>query len=165
MDLIFNCPKCQQQLEVDAAGAGQEIDCPNCGESIKIPEPGSLGTGGEVKLAAQPINAMAASAAAKVERHLKVPLRDKPSEKLITKASVPLEVAAKESDRQMRVKCIRRMECVESGHDKFDDVVSAFLGKVGEQNVVSVKTITYNYVDVGSQKVLGDYGVLIVYKG
>jgi len=51
MDVIFNCPKCQQQLEVDAGGAAQEIDCPACGETITIPEPDSPTGSGEVRLA------------------------------------------------------------------------------------------------------------------
>lgn len=167
MDLVFNCPKCQQELEVDASGAGEEIECPSCGETIKIPQPGggTAGGAGDVPVGSGPINAIAASAAAKIERHLKVPLRDKPSEKLIAKAPVPLEVAAKESDRQMRVKCIRHVDCVEVGHDKFDEVVSGFLGKIGEQNLVSITTITYSIVDIASQKQLTDYGVMIVYKG
>ena len=112
-----------------------------------------------------PINAIAASAAAKVEMHLKVPVRAaKSGEMLIAKALPPLEVAAKESDRVMRVKCIRHVDCVEVGHDKFDEVVTQFLGKIGEQNIVSITTISYSIVDISSQKLLTDYGVMIVYK-
>src|ERR1700677_3411783 len=101
MDLVFNCPKCQQELEVDASGAGEEIACPSCGSRIQIPKPDSPAGSGDAKLTPQAINAMAASAAAKTVKHLKVPVRDKPSEHLIAKAAVPLEVAAKESDRQL----------------------------------------------------------------
>ncbi|HOW79905.1 MAG TPA: hypothetical protein PK406_10715, partial [Verrucomicrobiota bacterium] len=39
MDVIFNCPKCEQELAVDSAGAGTEIPCPSCGEPLVIPEP------------------------------------------------------------------------------------------------------------------------------
>jgi DNA-directed RNA polymerase subunit RPC12/RpoP len=169
MDLVFNCPKCQQELEVDAAGAGEEITCPSCGSKITIPTPsaaqGAAEGGGETRWGAQPINAIAASAAAKIERHLKVPVHDKPQANLISKTSVPLEVAAKETDRVMKVKCIRHVDCVEVGHDRFDEVVSSFLGKVGEQNLVSITPINYSHIDIGSQKLLNDYGVLIIYKG
>jgi|SRR5277367_486524 len=167
MDLVFNCPKCQQELEVDASGAGEEISCPSCSAKIRIPEPGNRPAGAteEARLEAQPINAIAASAAAKVERHLKVPVHDKPVEKLIGKAPVPIEVAAKQSDRQIRIKCIRHIDCVEVGHDKFDDVVSKALGQIGEQNIVSINTINYSHIDIASQKLLSDYGILIVYKG
>src|ERR1022692_2399217 len=39
MDVIFNCPKCEQELAVDSTGAGTEIECPSCGETIVIPAP------------------------------------------------------------------------------------------------------------------------------
>jgi ribosomal protein S27E len=174
MDLIFNCPKCEQELAVDSSGAGEEIDCPNCGEAILIPEPGSpevkTSTGpvpvvpvdGETE--SQVVNAIASSAAAKVKKHLKVPVTSKPPEKLIAKALVPLEVAAKESDRKMRVKTIRHIDCVEVGHDRFDEVVTEFLSKIGETNIISINTVNYSYLELGSQKQLTDYGLVIVFK-
>src|ERR1700761_4267203 len=99
MDVIFNCPKCGQELAVDSTGIGEEISCPSCSEKITIPEdaqpappdaeaattPNAPATGD----AAAPrwgtggTNAIAASAAAREPKHLKVPVRDKPSEKLI----------------------------------------------------------------------------------
>jgi len=170
MDLIFNCPKCNQELEVDSSGAGQEIDCPSCGEHIRIPA--QDGARAPVSVAEPapasggPVNAIAASAAAQVERHLKVPVHATPkNELLIAKALPPLEVAAKESDRRLRVKCIRHVDCVEVGHDKFDEVVTNFLEKIGETNLISLTTISYSHIDISSQKLLTDYGVMIVYKG
>lgn len=167
MDLIFNCPKCGQELEVDASGAGQEIDCPSCEAKIEIPAPNAPGVkvqeGGQP---AGPVNAISASAAAKIERHLKVPVHAKPTaESLIAKPPPPLDVAAKQSDRVMRVKCIRHVDCVEVGHDRFDEVVTQFLGKIGETNLVSITTISYSIVDISTQKPLTDFGVMIVYKG
>ena len=179
MDIIFNCPNCEQELEVDAAGAGSEIDCPSCGESITIPYPGAKGTrtsgedesqhglptfAGPPSETLNPANPIASSAAAKVERHLKVPVR-KTSESLIAKPLAPLEVAAKTSDKKMRVKTIRHTDCIEVGHDKFDEFVTNFLQKVGETNVVSITPLMYTHVDIGSQKILTDYAVMVVYKG
>jgi DNA-directed RNA polymerase subunit RPC12/RpoP len=177
MDLIFNCPKCNQELEVDDSGAGEEIDCPSCGERIRIPSQSSAAAtatvpkavGGTAAAVAPPqpaVNAIAASAAAKVERHLKVPVHARHiEENLIAKPLPPLEVAAKETDRRLRVKCIRHVDCVEVGHDKFDEVVTNFLEKIGELNLVSITTISYSHIDISSQKLLTDYGVMIVYKG
>jgi DNA-directed RNA polymerase subunit RPC12/RpoP len=173
MDLIFNCPKCGQELEVDASGAGEEIDCPSCGNLIRIPEPTSSGAGNPQADAqstsggwaqGQRASTIASSAAAKISKHLKVPVRSTPSEKLIAKPLVPLEVAAKESDRQLRVKTIRHIDCVEVGHDRFDETVTNFLGKIGEANLVSVTTISYSHIDISSQKLIEDYGVLIMYR-
>ena len=170
MDVIFNCPKCDQELAVDSSGAGTEIDCPSCGEAITIPAPGAGG-----RLAADgvpagtpgggPINAIASSAAAKVEMHLRVPVHASPAERLIEKPLPPLEVAARETDKKLRVKTIKHTDCIEVGHDKFDEMVTAFLIKVGEPNVVSLTALTYTHLDIGSQKLMTDFGVMIVYRG
>jgi hypothetical protein len=172
MDLVFKCPKCAQELEVDSAGAGQEIECPACHETITIPAPDPAAAPPPVAAPAGTgipgggvVNAIASSAAAKVEMHLKVPVRDKPSEVLVTNSARPLEIAAKESDRKMRVKTIRHVDCVEVGRDHFDEVVSNFLVKVGEANVVSITSISFSNLDIVSQKLLTDYGVMIVFRG
>lgn len=170
MDVIFNCPKCEQELAVDSSGAGSEIECPSCGESIVIPEPETVvpRPGVEVATPARvephPINAIASSAAAKVEMHLRVPT-DKHAESLIARPLAPLEVAAKETDRKIRVKTIRHTDCIEVGHDKYDEVVSNFLQKVGETNVISITPINYTNLDIGTQKLMTEYGVTIVYRG
>ncbi|MDB6015625.1 MAG: hypothetical protein JWR19_114 [Pedosphaera sp.] len=176
MDLIFNCPKCGQELEVDDSGAGEEINCPSCGEAIRIPAPqvaaAAKAESKELPKAlggwnpeGQPGSAINTSAAAKIKMHLKVPVHATPAEKLISKALVPLDVAAKTSDRQLRIKCIKHVDCVEVGHDRFDEMVTAYLTKVGEANVVSINTISYSHIDIGSQKLLNDFGVMIVYRG
>jgi len=175
MDLIFKCPKCSQELEVDSSGAGEEIDCPSCGNRIRIPTDVQNGGApavpathvpGSATMGHEPVNAMATSAAAKVEMHLKVPVHTgRMGESLIAKPLAPLEVAAKQGDKQIRVKSIRRNECVEVGHDKFDEVVTNFLTKVGETNIINILPLAYTTLDISTQKILTDYGVLIVYKG
>jgi hypothetical protein len=54
---------------------------------------------------------------------------------------------------------------VEVGKDKFEDVVSSFLASVGEANIISINTINYTHMDMGTRQILTEYGVLIVYKG
>ncbi len=178
MDIIFNCPNCEQELEVDAAGAGSEIECPSCEETIVIPQPGAKGTrtsgtdsphglptySPAPSETLNPSNPIASSAAAKVERHLKVPVRAT-SESLIAKPLAPLEVAAKNTDKKIRVKTIRHTDCIEVGHDKFDEFVTNYLQKVGETNIISITPLTYTHIDIGSQKILTDYAVLVVFKG
>src|SRR5437773_5744239 len=88
MDVIFNCTHCDQELSVDAAGAGTVIDCPSCGGKLVIPQPGAQEH--------RPVNPIATSAAAKEEKHFAVPVHDSPTESLINKPLPPLEVAAKE---------------------------------------------------------------------
>jgi DNA-directed RNA polymerase subunit RPC12/RpoP len=170
MDIIFDCPKCEQELAVDSAGAGSEINCPSCGEKIVIPAASgsrmtSPAAAAHAHDAAHPVNVMSTSAAAKVEMHLKVPVHKGPSASLIEKPNKPLEVAAKETDRKMRIKTIRHTDCIEVGHDKFDEVVTNFLQKIGEQNVISINSLVYQHLDIGSQKIMTDYAVLIVFRG
>jgi len=171
MDLIFNCPKCEQELAVDSSGAGTEINCPNCGEAIVIPQPESVSSrlGAETdsagpRLGPHPVNPIASSAAAKVEMHLRVPVHKTPTERLIEKPLAPLEVA-KDADKKIRTKTIRHTDCIEVGHDRFDEIVSNFLAKTGEANIISINTIAYSHLDIGTQKLLTDFGVMIVYKG
>ncbi|MSU57901.1 MAG: hypothetical protein EXS35_06915 [Pedosphaera sp.] len=171
MDIIFDCPKCDQELAVDSAGSGSEINCPSCGEKIVIPASSATRPAGPAPAAPQardpahPLSVMSTSAAAKVEMHLKVPVHKGPSAVLIEKPKAPLEVAAKESDRKIRVKTIRHTDCIEVGHDKFDEVVTNFLQRVGEANVISVHSLVYQHLDIGSQKIMTDYAVMLVYRG
>ena len=171
MDVIFNCPKCEQELAVDSSGAGSEIDCPSCGETIVIPEPetvvprpGADGAPVSARVEAHPVNPMASSAAAKVELHLRVP-SNKTGESLITKPLVPLEAAAKSTEKGIKTRTIRHTDCIEVGHDKFDEVLTKFLGSIGEDNLISLNTLNYTFLDIGTQKLLTDFGVLIVYRG
>jgi hypothetical protein len=63
------------------------------------------------------------------------------------------------------VKTIRHTDCIEVGHDKFDEVVTNFLERVGEQNIHSISPMTYTHLDIGSQKLMTEYAIMNVYKG
>ncbi|MGH7980675.1 MAG: hypothetical protein ACREE6_14960, partial [Limisphaerales bacterium] len=138
-----------------------------CGENITIPEKSSkrvldvpIGTPGS-----GPVNAIASSAAAKVELRLKVPVHATPSAPLIEKPKPPLDVIAKGGDKRIQIHTIRRAQCIESGHDKFDEKVTSYLNEIGENNLMGIHPISYEIFDVGTQKVMVDYGVIIVYRG
>lgn len=168
MDIIFNCPNCEQELAVDQSGAGTNIDCPNCAESITIPPTShqKVTTGSLPPIPPPPAaSSPAPSAAAKVELHLKVPVRDTPSASLIDKPKPPLEGVQKGAGKKLRIRTIRRASCIESGHDHFDERVSEFLQGIGEGNIVGIHVVTYEYFDVGVQKIVEDYGLLIIFRG
>jgi DNA-directed RNA polymerase subunit RPC12/RpoP len=169
MDIIFNCPHCEQEMAVDNSGAGSEIQCPSCGGKITIPSAATppvpeSAPAGPVGGGSQASHTIASSAAAKIEMHLKVPVRDRPGEVLIAKPKPPLE-AAKGADKKVRVRTIRHAACVEGGHDKFDEKAAEFLNEVGEANLVGIHTVGYTHFDVGTQKIVEDYGVIVVYRG
>lgn len=168
MDIVFNCPNCDQEMAVDQSGAGTQIQCPSCGEHITIPSSGKATTSSLPPVTPPPsslVSPIAASAAAKVQLHLKVPVRDTPSESLIGKPKSPVEAAQKGAAKQLRIHTIRRAACIESGHDKFDEKVTRYLQGIGEANLIGIHTISYEMFDVGVQKIMTDYGVLIVYRG
>jgi len=169
MDIVFNCPHCEQELAVDNSGAGSEIQCPSCGEKIMIPAAATppvpeSALQEAAGMSHQAGHSIASSAAAKIEMHLKVPVRDKPGEVLIAKPKAPLEAVAKGADKKIRVRTIRHSMCIEAGHDKFDERVTEFLHEVGEPNLVGVHTVSYSHFDVGTQKLLTDYGVMVLYR-
>jgi hypothetical protein len=138
---------------------------------MTIPEPESITPRNGPEAAHQPrvephtINPIATSAAAKIEMHLRVPSNKEHTESLIAKPLTPLEVTAKETDRKIRVKTIRHTDCIEVGHDKYDEVLTNFLVKVGEANIISITGINYTHLDIGTQKLMTEFGVTIIYRG
>ncbi len=154
MDINFKCTNCGQDLTVDASGSGLQIECPSCGQQITVPHV-------EQKI----LNPIMVSAAAHEVKHFVVPQHAKESDVTIEKPKPTLETAAKTTDRAVKVKTIRRSDCVEVGKDHFDEVVSRFLEKVGEPNVRSITPITYTHQDLASRQWITDFGVLIVYMG
>lgn len=192
MNILFNCTKCSQEMSVEEAAIGMEVDCPNCGENLTIPQgkPDPDSTSEEPS-AENPETDKAkggggsAAAPSKDEpkkgedppKKLAVPIRPKnaPKEKLEefdhkgvkSKAEREKEKeqkAGEKKESQICVKTIRRNQCLEMGHDNFDEVVGEFLRSIGQEAVISITTTTYSYFD-SQGKSLGDYGVMIVYKG
>jgi DNA-directed RNA polymerase subunit RPC12/RpoP len=156
MDLVFKCPHCEQELEVDAGGAGSTLQCPSCSNTITVPSQES----GESTPAPAPPPPPPAE-----PKHFSVPVHEAATEALITKPNRPLEVVAKDGDKTMRIKTIKRSDCQEVGRDHFDERVSQFLEKVGQANIVSINIINYSALDMATLKEFQDYGVLVVYKG
>jgi len=168
MEIIFNCPNCEQELSVDADGAGEQIKCPTCGETLTIPQKSTKPTVDSTPIGTPgsgPVNAISTSAAAKVELRLKVPVHQSPAAPLIEKPKPTIDAVAKGADKKIRIHTMRRAQCIESGHDKFDEKVTAYLNEVGEPNIIGIHPISYEIFDVGTQKVMVDFGVIIIYKG
>lgn len=60
----------------------------------------------------------------------------------------------------LAIRTFRNKECIVQGQNRFDDVVSSFLGKIGKDNVICVSPI--NYTD--PQDKSPDYGVVVYYQ-
>src|SRR5436309_14431575 len=109
MDVIFNCPKCDQELAVDSSGAGTEINCPSCGEAIVIPEPESVASRPGIdsdalifRVGTAPVNRIVCSVCVNVEMLLCVTVHKTPTESLIKKYLPPLEVHDKDIYKKIR---------------------------------------------------------------
>ncbi|MDB6024483.1 MAG: hypothetical protein JWM68_706 [Verrucomicrobiales bacterium] len=172
MDIVFNCTNktCAQELAVDEAGAGTEIECPTCGETLTVPEPTPENTiEAEAPPAKVPGSTKAASGKISVlpkkEKSFSVPVHTGPGEVLIKKPKPTLEVAAKEIDKKIRLKTIRHSECQEVGKDKFDETVTDFLQRIGQENIVGVHSVSYSHFDVTTRQVLSDFGLMIMFRG
>lgn len=169
MDIVFNCPHCHLEIEVDQEAAGQEFDCPTCQKTLTVPDASvPSGPAAPAAAAVPPVPSApppAAPPSTREEKRMAVPVTSKPIESLIQKPNKSLELAAKESKPGMRVKTIRHSDCKEVGKDKFDEIVSDFLNKIGDQAIVSITPINYSYLDIGTQKLLTDFGVMVIYRG
>lgn len=158
MDINFKCRHCEQDLSVDSTGAGSEIQCPACGNTLVIPAASAE------TLTPHPVNPIATSAAAREgPKHFAVPQRETAAESLIAKPLRPLEAAAHEGI-QLRIKCIRHFDCVEVGKDHFDEVVTNFVNKIGEQSIIKIDTFNYAHRDLETRDWVTDYGVFILYR-
>ncbi len=166
MDITFSCPNCEQELEVDSEAAGTELECPTCNNMVTVPSSESTqATETTQPTQSTPHPPIAESAAAKEEKHFKVPhTESKKESELIAKPHKPLEAAAQEDERKLRIKCFKHAECVEIGKDQFEKIVSEFLDKVGHENIVSINTINYSTQDFTTDRLINDFGLLIVYK-
>jgi len=167
MDIVFPCLHCGLEIEVDRDAAGQQFDCPTCQKVLTVPEASSAPAPASPASAAAPPTSPDPSAepALRDERRMAVPVSPKAVEALIQKPNRSLEVAAKESKPGIRVKTIRHSDCKEVGKDKFDEIVSDFLNRIGDQAIVSITPINYSHLDIGTQKLLTDFGVMVIYRG
>ncbi len=156
MDLTFHCSNCKQELAVDSTAAGTVIQCPTCNAHVTVPHADAT----NIHL----INAMASSAAAKIERHFSVPTHDAPAE-ILFEAPRHEEEVSPAGDKKVKVKIFRHTDCVEVGHDRYEEFVGAFLNKVGEPNIISLNTMNYTHIDIATQKILSDYAIQIIYRG
>ena len=159
MDVVFTCPNCRQELEADAAGAGTEINCPECRFALTIPEP----TPQNIKVL--PATSQAAAAAAEKKEHrISLPKPDKTVKVEIGRPKPSLEVAAKGADKLLRIKTFLRADYATQGAGAFDKAVSEFLQSVGEGNVHAVMPVQYSHLDPVSKQVLGDFGVMVYHR-
>jgi DNA-directed RNA polymerase subunit RPC12/RpoP len=171
MDIVFNCPHCSTELEVESDAAGESIDCPACQRAIQIPAASPVTPASAPRVVTPPPPPTAAGSkeapatAASPEKKFSVPVTNKPVEPLIQKALPSLKAqAASDGKKRLCVKTLRHSDCKEVGKDRFDETVTDFLNGIGEENIISITPINYSYVEMGTQKLITDFGMAIVYR-
>jgi hypothetical protein len=166
MDIVFNCPFCNQELQVDEAGAGAEIPCPACNETLLVPSAefsNLVPTQAETPEASAPAAPPAAPITNKDTRSVAMAQRAAAPAEIQKPAARSLDAAAR-GDKRARVKTFRRQECMKDGKDRFDESVNEFLQKVGGDNIIAIHPITYSYPAKEGNQMLTDYGVIVHYK-
>ena len=64
----------------------------------------------------------------------------------------------------IKVKVFKRTEYIEVGRDTFDENVGKFMTAIGEENIIQILPLTYEHIDISSQKVVTDYGLILIYR-
>lgn len=167
MDLVFACPNCRQELEADATGAGTEIECPQCGFGITIPDPtpqNIRATPASAVLAAATAAAAGTPGAPPKERKLIIPVSDKKAKIDISRPAPSLEMEAKAVGKKPMFKCFKHVDFAAHGTPAFEKAVSEFLQSLGENCLISAHPIHYSYIDAGTRQAMTDFGVMICYK-
>ena len=154
-DLNFDCPNCGQNLTTDESQTGVQIDCPSCSKPFEIPKPGEQGV--TTVEAPPPVETPKEET-----KKYSVPVREGKPEVLVKTKAAEEEEA--KGDGTIRVKTIKRGECIELGHDKFDEVLNEFLAKLKREQIISIQSVNYAHYDPSTQKYLDDYGAMIVYQ-
>jgi DNA-directed RNA polymerase subunit RPC12/RpoP len=159
MDIIFTCPNCRQELESDARGVGTEIQCPECGFSLTIPEASPQ------NIKVTPAITQPAAVAEKKEHRLVLPATDKKVKVEIGRSKPTLEITAKGADKVPKIKTFLHSDYSAKGAGAFDQVVSDFLHTTGFGNIHAVLPVHCSHLDPVSKQVLGDFGVVIYHGG
>ncbi len=181
MNIVINCPHCNQEMVIQSEYVGQNVPCPTCTKEFAIPQgrpeeevkaERAAAAGGA---AAQPAagaaadSAPAAGAAAPAEpkkeekKKEKKPMPSKEElDKLLPGANKGKSGTKEEDKPGVRVKVIQHHNCVDMGVDLFGDIVGKFLSELDAKDIVSVTPVNYAY-KTSTGEVLGDFGVMIIY--
>ena len=96
---------------------------------------------------------------------MKVPVHDKPAESLIGKPKPPLEGCKRARANGCASAPSAAPRASKTAMTILTTKFPTFLQEVRETNLISIHTIGYEQFDVGVQKIMTDYGVLIIYRG
>lgn len=64
----------------------------------------------------------------------------------------------------VRIRSFKRTEFIEIGRDLFDQKVSEALSAIGAENIMNVLPLNYEHIDIATEKIITDYGIIVIYK-
>ena len=65
---------------------------------------------------------------------------------------------------KLRLITLKHTQFLEMGKDLFDQRVTEFLQKTGEENITVIQPISYQHIDMTTRETVVDYGVIVVYR-
>lgn len=161
MDFTFKCPHCSQELEVDISAVGSDVECPACNRRMAVPTPEPS----QIHVAPHGGAPASDDPNRPADKHFLVPQHEGPSETLIVKPPPTDVVAPTEKERKIRVRTFRRIDTMTVNKDHFDEVVTDFLQKIGQEFIISIQPVTYTYRELATGHYVADYGVMIIFRG
>jgi len=70
-----------------------------------------------------------------------------------------------EKQGKIKVVTMKHTQFIEMGKDLFDQRVTEFMQRVGEDNIIATHAISYQHVDMVTRETVIDYGIIIIYRG
>lgn len=166
MNVVINCPHCNQEMIIDEAGVGETVDCPACSKEFVIPEGRPEEEVRKEREAAAP-----APEAKKEEPKKEAPKKEEkkpmPSKEelaaLLPGAQRGKSGAEAADAPGIKVKSIQHHLCIDMGKDTFDAQVAKVLGSIPREDIISVNPLSYSYKDSGGD-IIADFGVMVIYE-
>jgi len=181
MNMVINCPHCNQEMIIDESAVGAEVPCPTCSQNFIIPQgrpeaevKAERAAAGAGAAAAASMAAAAAGAGAtagapekkpepKKEEKKKAPMPSKEElEKLLPNASKGAKSTTEEDKPGIRVKVVQHHLCIDMGKDKFGETVAKILDPIPPEDIINVSPLSYSYKESGGD-IIHDFGVMIIY--
>lgn len=163
MNIVINCPHCNQEMVIDDSGVGQNVPCPTCSKDFVIPQ----GRPEEEVMKEHAAKAATAStpAAPKPEEkkeEKKPQLSKEEAAALLPGARKGPSKNQSEEKPGIRMKCIQHHHCCDMGKDHFAETVEKTLEAIDPKDIINISPVAYSYKD-SQGEMLQDFGVMVIY--
>ena len=159
MNIVINCPHCNQEMVIDDSGVGQSVPCPTCSKDFVIPQ------GRPEEEVKKEREAAAATPKPEEKKEDKKPQMSK--EELAALLPGAKKGGAKTEKKEdapgFKVKTLQHHLCIDMGNDLFPKMAEDILNKIKREDLITCTPINYSYKNSGGD-LIQDYGLVIVYE-